>query len=446
MKKNRMKSIFIVMILCLFALTSACSKAEKSNDPTNNANTSANTDTPKKAITLNYMITTENYSDRLKAFIANYEKMSGNKVEVQLYPATEFDNILKVKMMSNEGPDLFTTDDIAMSQFAVPKDWFEDLSNREWVARLSKGGKSVISWIDGKITGLPVINPGGFGIMYNKDIFAKLGISVPKTFKEFLEISDKIKKAGIIPLNIQLANGSEFGTTHLMHQLFVNAELNQKDNQKQFFQDINEHKIKIQDVPEYEQALNQMVELKQKGYINEDFISNTFEMSQDKFGKGLVAMHPCGDFILEPLLSKYPDTKVGFFSMPFGDTPGAISLYAGVGMSVNSSAKNKEEALKFIDYFASKEQQDLYMKKSPGTNVFADVSGEQNMISKDLQQYMDNGRSSVGMFGKFEAWPEMDARKEMQGVMLGSVTPKQFLVDMDKKAEITAKGKKLPGW
>lgn len=394
-------------------------------------------------ITLQFMITSENYSGRLKDFIANYEQMSGNRVDVQLFPAAEFDNMLKVKMMSDEGPDLFVTDDIAMSQFQVPVEWFEDLSNRPWVERLSDGGRAIIEWNDGRITGLPITNPGGMGMIYNKALFDELGLQEPATWDELLQLCEKLKQAGIIPVNIQLANGSEFGTTHLMHQLFANAELNRGG---QIWEELNGNKLKLTDVEEYEQSLRQMLELKEKGYINEDFISNTFEMTQEKLGTGQVAMHPGGDFILEPLLENYPDMELGYFSMPFGDSPGAISLYAGVGMSVSANARNKEAALELIDFFATKEEQEIYMDKAPGTTVFTDVNAGQNTISQELQTYMDSGKAFMGMFGRYQVWNDMDARKLMQEMMLGSKTPRRVLEELDAKAELLGKGKKLPGW
>lgn len=401
----------------------------------------------KEPIKLTYLCANENYADNFKELVADYEKMSGNKVDVQLFPATEYDKIIRTKMMSAQNFDLYRTDAIKMAESFWPKDWPEDLSNRPWVSRLTPSAKIIIGWSDKKITGLPITNNGGFGIMYNKDIFDRVGIKeLPKTWKEFLDVCEKIKTAGITPVNIQLANGSEFGTTHLMHQLFANIYISHKDVNGEIFAKLDSNQLKFADVPEFEQALNQIVELKNKGYINKDFISNTFEMTQDKFGKGEVAMHPCGDFILQPMLGKYPNLKVGFFPAPFGDTQGAIAGYSGVGLSVSSKAKYKEDALKFMDFFASKEEQDKYMAKSPGIGVFSDVKTVDNMISADMAKWADNEKVYPGIFESLQVWPEMDARKIMQELLLGVKTPKQMLQDIDKKSEIIAKGKKLSGW
>ncbi|MGI6778551.1 MAG: ABC transporter substrate-binding protein [Acetivibrionales bacterium] len=454
---KRLLAIVIATILCL-SLFSGCQKKSGSVETTQGktestqgqgAQQQGGNDEKREAkpVTLKFLCDNENFQDRLKTFIEDYKSKSGNDVEVQLFPATEYDNIIKTKMMAGEGPDLYRTDDILMSEYQWPKDWPLDLKDRPWVSRLSEGGKSLITWSNGMITGLPITNPSGFGIMYNKAIFKELGINeLPQSWNEFLAMCDKIKQAGYIPFNIQLANGSEFGTTHLMHQLFANVELTRKDSIDEFWKSINANQLKLADVSEYEQALNQMIELKNKGYINEDFISNTFEMAQEKFGTGKVAMHPCGDFILSPLVANYPEIDVGFFPAPFGDGPGVIGLYSGVGLSVNAKAENLDQAIDFIDYFASKEAQEKYMESSPGTNVFSDVNAKSNMISKDLDIYMKEGRAVNGILTKFEAWPEMECRKIMQEYMLGEMTAKQMLEELDKKAEIIAKGKNLEGW
>jgi ABC-type glycerol-3-phosphate transport system substrate-binding protein len=450
--------LIVALVLAMIVMT-ACGSGNSGNGGNSSSQSgsggnsaaqkqgSENTD--KKPVTLTFMVTNENYSDRLKDFIANYEQMSGNKVEVQLLPSIEYNNMLRVKMMADEGPDLFVTDDIVADQFAKPQEWFEDLSNRPWVSRLSDSGRKMIEWNDGRITGLPIINPGGFGILYNKDIFAQVGITeLPQTWDEFLAVSEKIKQAGITPVNIQLANGSEFGTTHLMHQLFVNVEFTRDANQ--LISDLNENRVKLADVDEFRQALHYMLELKEKGYINEDFISTTLEISHDKFGNGEVAMHPTGDFFLSGLQSKFPDEypnmNLGFFTIPFGDSPGAIALYSGVGVSVNAKAKNKEAALEFIDFFASKEQQEAYMAKGPGTTIFADVQTDANPISRDLAVYMDQGRTFMGLFARLAPWDDLHARKLMQELMLGALTVDGFLQGMDEQMKMIAESKQLPGW
>lgn len=48
--------------------------------------------------------------------------------------------------------------------------------------------------------GVPKQTAMGCGILNNKKVYKKLGLSVPKTWAEFAADNEKIKKAGITPI------------------------------------------------------------------------------------------------------------------------------------------------------------------------------------------------------------------------------------------------------
>ena len=76
--------------------------------------------------------------------------------------------------------------------------------------------KTAVSYKD-QVYGIPMGNAMGGGILYNKAVFAKLGLQVPKTWADFMANNAKIKAAGIDPV-IQT-----FGDTWTS-QLFVLAD------------------------------------------------------------------------------------------------------------------------------------------------------------------------------------------------------------------------------
>ncbi len=51
-----------------------------------------------------------------------------------------------------------------------------------------------------KFYGVPFGTAFGGGVLYNKPIFDKLGLSVPKTWAEFMANNKKIKAAGVPPV------------------------------------------------------------------------------------------------------------------------------------------------------------------------------------------------------------------------------------------------------
>src|SRR5690606_24192947 len=59
--------------------------------------------------------------------------------------------------------------------------------------------------IDGKVYGVPEIMHSD-GLVYNKTLFAQMGLQVPETWEEFVELCELLKREGMIPI----AMGSEW--------------------------------------------------------------------------------------------------------------------------------------------------------------------------------------------------------------------------------------------
>lgn len=402
--------------------------------------------------TLVWLQAFENFLPGVVEFVEYYEAATGNEIEVQLFPAVEYDQVIRARVMSGQYFELYRTDGIRGQEYIWPPDWPYALNDRPWIDRMTATAKSMMAWSDGRITGIPITNNSAFGILYNVEIFEAAGITeVPTTWDEFLDVCQQLLDFGVTPVNIQLASGSEFGTTHMMHQLYTNIFITRGvDGANQLLSDLDHNRVQYADVPEFVTALSQMTELRDRGFINEDFIVNTFEMSVYRFASGQVAMHPCGDFILGLIADSNPDKDmdngIGFFPLPFGDTQGTMASYAGVGVSVFSRAPQLDLALEFIDMFASKEAQDRFMVHNPGLPAFYDVVAESTPISRAIEEFGAQGLVFPGIFEAMQTWPEMENRMIIQELMLGAITPTEHLQRVQAQAEIIGRGQGIDGW
>jgi ABC-type glycerol-3-phosphate transport system substrate-binding protein len=100
------------------------------------------------------------------------------------------------------------------------KGWFLDLTpslekpdpyvagNAHWKDIFLPGVVSTGTAPDGKVYVLPT-GITGTAIYYNKDVFKKAGVAVPETWKEFMDIQQKIKDAGLIPFAFNM-NGPRY--------------------------------------------------------------------------------------------------------------------------------------------------------------------------------------------------------------------------------------------
>ena len=112
---------------------------------------------------------------------------------------TEGDNIVKTKLSTGDMEDVFWYNSGSLLQALNPAQTLVDLTNDPAIANVDPSFFPVVTQ-NGKVYGAPWGTAIGGGILYNKDVYSKLGLQVPKTWADFLANTDKIKAAGITPV------------------------------------------------------------------------------------------------------------------------------------------------------------------------------------------------------------------------------------------------------
>src|SRR5699024_5900222 len=111
------------------------------------------------------------------------------------------DTILKTGLNDDNGPDVAQLRSYGLLQPLAEAGSLVPLE--EVVPDLATFPKDVLDGArgekDGKVYGVPFAIQT-MNVMYNKDLFAKNGISVPTTWGEMTAAFDKLKKAGVIPM------------------------------------------------------------------------------------------------------------------------------------------------------------------------------------------------------------------------------------------------------
>ena len=106
-------SVTLILIAALLTFITACgnssSKTGTSSSSSQQPETSnAVTEVPKKEpIELTFStLNSWAQAEGIKEAIALYEKASGNKVKMDVYPDGQYANVIKTKMSTNDAPDL----------------------------------------------------------------------------------------------------------------------------------------------------------------------------------------------------------------------------------------------------------------------------------------------------------------------------------------------------
>ena len=123
-------------------------------------------------------------------------------VEVESRPGGgEGDNIVKTRLATGEMTDVFMYNTGSLFHALNPQQNMLDLTGESYQSDIMDTFKSVVSE-NGKIYGAPFRTTMGGGVLYNKKIYAELGLKVPKTWAEFMQnnavIKEKSKAAPVI--------------------------------------------------------------------------------------------------------------------------------------------------------------------------------------------------------------------------------------------------------
>ena len=192
---------------------------------------------------------------------------------------------------------------------------------------------------DGKIYAIPY-QPFTFLIMYNKDHFAKAGITkTPETWNEFKEVCAKLKAAGFIPLTVDDAY------VDILYGYQV-ARYKGSDWVKSLVLD------GLWDDPAVLRAARDWEEIYKLGYLSPNVAGNKFPQGQQEIANGEVSMYLNGTWLVNEVMpTTGPDFPWGQFAYP--TVPGGIGKlydlnYGGQSFQINKNSKYPDEVFNLI--------------------------------------------------------------------------------------------------
>lgn len=239
-----------------------------------------------------------------------------------------------------------------------------------------------------------------WAVYYNKDVFARLGLTPPKTAEEFMAVCDKLKAAGIAPIAI----GAKDTWTAGGWFDYMNSAVNGGE----FHVRLTAGKVPYTD-PAVKKTFGYIAEFSRRGYFMPNASSYSWQEAANVLFRGEAGMYLMGQFIKDVAPADVKD-KIDFFRFPSFEGRAEYSVDTPTdGFMIPKNAKNKVAAKKFMAYLATAEAQELFCKP--------------------LGRLAANKKVPV---------PNADARRGLD-MVLGAKTAMQFY-DRDAPEEMAAKG------
>ncbi len=450
--KKTLSTICVFLVVAVLAVgcaapTAAPTTAPQAAQPT--ATTAAVDSAPaNEPITLSYLVSQGWAPDAELELAKQFEEQTGIKIDYQVVPSDQYFSLLKTKLNSGEGPDLFggqsgKTDLVV--NYDVEKNAV-DLSSEPWV---KTEDPQVLdqSTVNGKVYGQTVWNTLGttWVVNYNKEIFANLNLEVPTTFADFKAACQTIKDSGVTPIYEPMADG--------WHQVLWFAELGvQIENLAPgTAEKLNTNQTTFAENPTALLLLEQYKDLYDSGCFGDNALSDAVADQSKVISSGQAAMTVANLTFAQQVKNDYPDFNIDnldVFVIPLGDNQVLNVNPAGPTKFIWNGSKHIDEAKQFLNFLAQPENLQYRIDNDPNSPTLP-FPGIKSKLLPSQQAFLDSHtkRGVVYQTAVTYVNPQwMDMGKDIVAMFTGAMTPADVLKSIDQRRTDMATAAKDPAW
>ena len=362
--------------VALVALVAGACSSTATTAPTQAAVTTAPTATPAptaKPVTIEWwhIGTTDPGKSMNAQFAADFMKLHPNvKINITILENEAFKTKLATTMQSGTVPDLFQSWGGGTLAEQAKQGMLKDITAD--VADIKDTVSGISGWsFEGKVYGIPN-DLGIIGFWYNKDLFAKAGITtLPATWTDYLADVSKLKAAGITPLAI--AGKDKWPSMH--HWTNLTLRIGGGDNLAKMIASGNWN------TDACTKAGQEVLKLNALNPYQAGYKSATYDNEAAAVGNGKAAMELMGQWApttqaADSTTKKGLGDKLGWFAFPAVDGgTGAATDGVGGGNGYAVGKNAPPEAIEFLKFMAQPAQATLINKNGVGLSPVAGTQG-----------------------------------------------------------------------
>lgn len=427
-----MKRISIKRLASICAILMAVSSFMGCSQPNSGNTSAAGTETSQAQATgetVTLSVATNAVGDQatvLQEIAEDFESQNPNVTVDFSAPGSDYENIMKVKMASNQMPDVFATHGWAVARYG---NYLADLSSESWASQVDSSIKSFITDSSGKLYVLPM-DMDKTGINYNVDILKKYNIDVPKTWDEFLAACETIKtesNGDITPIHV---GGGDAWTQGQYFDFFATPTfISGNTNYQSQFKDGTFDWTKFDVLPQG------LLTMYQNGYLNKDYLTSKYDDSAKQMAEGKVAFTFYGPSFESTVLADNPNVNIGMMPIPAINS-GEDPVFVGGEKTTWGVWKDSpviDIAKKFVSFYAEEENIKKVCKSSGLPSGLSGIEVDSGALTNYFKTY-----SNIKVYPYFDrdCLPDgmWDVMTQNAGDMIaGSITPRQYSANMESE-------------
>lgn len=180
------------------------------------------------------------------------------------------------------------------------------------------------------------------GMIYDKKRFAELGLSVPESYEDFLEVCEAIRQADVTPIAVGGADIWHMGFWgNYLYQNYIIDDQGESDGSKERVLEM----------------LKDFQELRRAGYIEARAAGVSDSQTVHELSSGSAAMLYSGPWIIDQVISLDPEAELGFFYLPGRDGRTRAEVEEMTTWGISASCREDEDrwqaARRFLAFFYS---------------------------------------------------------------------------------------------
>lgn len=240
---------------------------------------------------------------------------------------------------------------------------------------------------EGKVYGLPY-NMMYQGVLYNRNIFFRYGLEVPKTTADMQRIIDRLNDVGITPFASQFQEN--WYSANILMQFAANQVFSYYP---EWGDEFRAKQCSFSTSKEYAQCFEQVKTVYRNSWDDAMTVNQT--KCTKRFANEEAAMYVTGTWTIQTLRSIRPDMDVGFFPYPNGSGDAKLIFEPNMTFMRNARSENAELADSIILAIVS--DRELAASVAAFTQTQSLVKGVEtdslSMIRGDLNSYAQSGRT-----------------------------------------------------
>lgn len=304
-------------------------------------------------------------------------------IDIEQNNVPDSETVLRTRLVKEDVPDIMAIGGNATYGDIAEEGLLYDFSKDTAIDRVIPNYVNMLNLLGRKgqeNNGIPFATNANM-VLYNKDKFQELGLQVPNTWDELMQISKEIQENGQVPFYLTYKDA--WTAMIPFNALAGNLQ------GVHFIQNRIENKTTFK--KHYKEAADKMLTLLKFGH--KDNFGRDYNAGNQAFANGASVMYLQGNWAMSTIKSMNPNINLGSFALPVSNDPAKNNLVSGVdtALAISKDTPHKKEALMFIHFLLEQENAQFYIKEQNSFSAVKNVLQEDPSL-KDLNPYFEENK------------------------------------------------------